>query len=71
MVIIAAQDGHKGRLAPAWEMGKARAAHPVGAAPACLINEAPDALGHPKLAKLELRACLSGFNLRRLGLASG
>lgn len=32
MVIIAAQDGYKGRLAPAWEMCRARAA-PVGAAP--------------------------------------
>ena len=65
MVIIAAQDGHKGRLASAWEMCKARAV-PVGATPACLINEAPDARRvTQKLAKVELSQRSSMWRNRR------
>ena len=54
-VIIAAQDGYKGRLAPAWKMCIARAAHPVGAAPACLSSRRRMRVRSPtKLAKVEL-----------------
>src|SRR4051812_13237884 len=48
-VIIAAQDGYKGRLAPAWEMCKARTAHPVEAAPACLSTRRRMRVGSPKI----------------------
>src|SRR3954464_11774302 len=46
--IIAAYDGHEGRLALPWEMRKARPPPPIGAAPACPANIKPQAPGHPK-----------------------
>ena len=49
MVIIAAQDGYKGRLAPAWDLCKARTAHPVEAAPACLSTRRRMRVGSPKI----------------------
>src|SRR5215213_8693478 len=44
--IIAAYDGHEGRLALPWEMRKARPTPPIGAAPACPANSKPEVPGH-------------------------